>query len=487
MRIRKTIQLFCLVAIGLLIVASGQADAYSVQGKVLCASSGWVPKGATVQVYEVDPVPGGSYAVNTPALATAAINDSGNYTLTFPWPSGGSGFEAGGPDLIFRVTQNIDGATQVIFDEPTSKTHWNVADGATQNISITSALAVCTNPAVTPSNIPNNKLFLFTRAGVYETAIIDCQGSSAASSGYCRPRKAPYNYSGADSDMPFGGSVDLFGWFGQQVQLAYYKVQFSVDNGSTWTDVETPLPNKWYDTSDINPLNWHWVSESMGPFTDGGQSNLYKVPYLVRPNTPWSWLDRVVQFNTTLATDGAVRLKITPYVWNMGHTALEPATSSNIMVDTNYGEIVLQIDNTPPNVQILDVKLNNTSKKVCDILSFGTAATDKIDVNFRVFDPRGHLRDYALNAMYGHNAVVTPTPTMPNKAVDDYQNNSAGSPLWTGNLSFSAQYKGNVYTSALMPTCAYQLRLQASKRTTNGYGLIYHWVEDTWHVTIQRP
>jgi hypothetical protein len=38
-----------------------------------------------------------------------------------------------------------------------------------------------------------------------------------------------------------------------------------------------------------------------------------------------------------------------------------------------------------------------------------------------------------------------------------------------------------------MPTCAYQFRLWASKRTTNGYGLIYHHVEDTWHVTIQRP
>ncbi len=39
----------------------------------------------------------------------------------------------------------------------------------------------------------------------------------------------------------------------------------------------------------------------------------------------------------------------------------------------------------------------------------------------------------------------------------------------------------------LMPSCAYQFRLRASKRTTNGYHLIYTGVEDTWHATIQRP
>ena len=486
MRIKRTIQLFCFAAIGFLI-AGGQADAYTVHGKAACAGTGWAAKGATVQVYEVDPVPGGSYAVNTPALAAATVTDSGNYTITFPWPAGGSGFEAGGPDLIFRITQNVSGSPQVIFEEAPSKTHWNIADGATQNIDITSALAVCTNPAITPANIPNNKLFLFTRAGVYETANIDCKGSSAASSGYCRPRKAPYSFTGKDTDMPFGGTVDMFGWFGQQAQLAYYKVQFSIDNGSTWTDVETPLPNMWYDTSDPSSLNWHWVSESMGPFADGSQNNLYKIPYLVRPNTPWSWLDRVARLNTTLATDGPVRLKITPYIWNAGHTALQTATSSNITIDTNYGQIVLQIDNTPPSVQILDVKLNSISKPTCDILNFGTTSSDKIDINFRVFDQRGHHRNYALNAMHGHNEVVSPTPTTPSKAVDDYQNNSAGSPVWKGNLSMTTGYAGNVYTPALMPTCAYQFRLSASKRTTNGYGLIYSGVEDTWHVTIQRP
>lgn len=176
-----------------------------------------------------------------------------------------------------------------------------------------------------------------------------------------------------------------------------------------------------------------------------------------------------------------------PYKWNAAHTALVAATSTDIMVDPNYGEIVLQVDNTPPSVQILDIKLNGVSKQPYDILKFGIASADKIGVEFRANDQRGHLRNYVLNALYGHNQAVSPKPAAPNKAEDNYNNNAAASPSWTGNLSYTTEYHGDVYNPGAMPNCAYQFRLDVSKRTTNGYGLIYHDVEDTWHVTIQRP
>ena len=265
-----------------------------------------------------------------------------------------------------------------------------------------------------------------------------------------------------------------------------------MDAGTTWTDIETSLPNKWYDTSDSSPLNWHWVSESMGPFSDGGLDNLYKIPYFVRPNTPWSFLDRAVRLNTSLATDGLCRVKVTGYKWSGG--ILVSTTSSDILMDPNYGEIVLQVDNTAPTVEILGLKLNGVSKQVCEILSFGTSASDRISIDFRVYDQRGHLRQYTLEAMYGHNCYVSPRPSTPNEAADDYNNNASSSPSWQGSLSYITEYVGSFYgtsptspcTSGIMPTCAYQFRLHASKRTTNGYGLIYDWIEDTWHVTIQR-
>ncbi len=492
MKILRTNWLFLPLGLVILIAGYSTAQAYTVNGHAECAKAGWVPYGAVVEVFEVDPLPGGLYDVDSTPLATATVNDSGNFTATFPWPSGGPGYELGGPDLIFRFTQNINGSLETIYEDNPSETHWNVSDGDTLTFEITSELAVCSNPNIDLNSIPNNKLFLFTRIGNCEMADIDCKGSDTSSEGYYRPRKAPYAFTGKDTDLPFGSTLHLFGWFGKQCQIAYYKVQFSKDGGANWTDIETSLPNKWYDTSDPNPLNWHWVSESMGPFSDGEQDNLYKIPFFVRPNTPWSYLDRIARFNTNMATDGLCPLKIIGYKWEGG--VLKQATSSDLFIAPNYGEIVLQIDNTPPTVEILDVKLNGASKKVCEILNFGTSANDKISVNFRVRDQRGHLMEYVLDAMYGHDCYVSPKPSTPNKASDNYNNHASSSPSWQGNLSYTTEYIGSSYDktppqpcdSGFMPTCAYQFRLHASKRTTNGYGLIYPWVEDTWHMTIQR-
>lgn len=499
----KTSWLFWLAVVAVFAATPGTAAAYTVNGHVECVDSGWVPYGAVAQVFEVDPVPGGSYAVDASPLATAGLDASGDFTVTFTWPPGGAGFEIGGPDLIFLFTQNVGGSIETIYEESPTEAHWNVTDAATLAFRTTSELAVCSNPSIDLGSIPNDKLFLFTRVGNCETAEIDCRGSDVTSEGYYRPRKAPFSFTGTDTDQPFGATLDLFGWFGKLCTIDYYKVQYSTDAGASWTDVETSLPNKWYDTSDPNPLNWHWVSQSMGPFSDGGLDNLYQIPFLVRPNTPWSYLDRVARFNTTLTGDGLGRVKIIGYKWSGG--SLVTVTSADLLIDPNYGEIVLQIDNTAPTVQILEVELNGVSKPVCEILNLGSGASDEISVSVRAWDQQGHLRNYVLDAMYGHDCYVKPRPIAPDKAADNYNNNATASPLWQGNLSYTTEYVGSAYGSGgaspmtdcsfmsygdmptdVMPTCAYQFRLRVSKRTTNGYGLIYHGVEDTWHVTIQR-
>jgi signal peptidase I len=153
----------------------------------------------------------------------------------------------------------------------------------------------------------------------------------------------------------------------------------------------------------------------------------------------------------------------------------------DVKIDNNYGQIVLQVDNTPPTVQILSV---NGSPQACGIISFGATNNDHIDVNFRVFDQRGHLKSYSFDTLYGHNQYVNPVPAW---ATDSYNNHSTGSPSWQGNLSYNIQYTGNIQTPDVMKSCAYQLRPHASKRTTDGYSLIFPWVEDTWHLSIQRP
>ena len=485
MRCLKTKCLFWLTVFVVFFIGQSSILAYTVNGHAEC-NAGWAPYGAVVRVFEVDPSLGGGFTVEEiPLPTTPVIDENGNFTITTASPYGGGGFEVGHPDLLFQFVQNVNGSDETIYVEETSETHWNVAVGSILNFRITSEIAVCFDPSISATP-PNNKLFLFTRVGNCETACIDCKGSVPASEGYNCSRRLNHHTDpacskciGMETDQPFGRTLDLFGWFGKQCNIDYYKVQYSTDGGGTWTDIKRVLPNKWYDTSDPYSLNWHWVSEPMGPFDNGGEVNLYRIPFKVRPGVPWSYPNRVAIFDTILVADGLCRLRVVGYKWSGATLVL--ASSSDLLIDTNYGQIVLQIDNTPPTVAILDLKLNEVSKPPCDILSFG--AGDTISVQCRIRDERGHLREYRLEAMYGHNMTVTPRPP---GATDNYGNHSAGNPSWKGSMSHTISYNGTFYDSVKMPTCAYQFRLHASKRTTDGYDLIYNWVEDTWHVTIQR-
>jgi len=505
--LRRILSVFSVLT-ALSIAGGTTAHAYTVTGHAECIATASPLAGAVVKLYEVDPVPGGSFSAEL--LATADVGPNGDFTTDPPitWPAASTGFEVDGPDIIVEVDQNIGGSIEVIYQELSSEARWNLADGSSISLEIASPQAVC---AFTPDDAgrPFGQLFLFTRVGNYETANIDCKGSLPSSEGYLRPRKTgPWPpFTGADTDQPFGQTLDIFAWFGQDSAIDYYKLQHCFDETAdcsveaNWTDVDTPLPNKWYDKSNVNQFAWHWVPESMGPEEHDGIKNLYRVPYLKRPDVTWAWLDRVGRFNTTMVPNGLNRLRIVPYKDVSGTPV--PATSSEILIDVNYGEIVLQVDNTPPVVEILDLKLNGVSTHACDVLSLGAA--DKVTVVYRVRDPRGHLRSYALEAMYGHDCRVRPYP---NPAVDDYDHHALASPSWLGELSYTTDYLGSVYgagaacpgggggpcivcsggsyPSNQMPSCAYQFRLQASKRTTNGYGLIYQGIEDTWHVTIQR-
>lgn len=485
-----------LMAVVIFTAGSTIGLAFTVNGHIECEETGMVPYGALVKVFEVDPVAGGGYTAEEILLTSpAVVDENGDFTVTSTVPLGGIGFETGNPDFFFLFSQNINSCIETIYAEDASQTHWNVPDGHSLTFEISSDLAVWVTPGITYTGVPNNNLFVFTRVGICETADIDCRGDLTSSEGYYKPRKIGYGFIGMDTDKPFGRTLNLFGWFGGLVNIAYYKVQYSTDNSSTWTDISTSLPNKWFDTIGSN-----WVSQSMGPFSAGGVDNLYTIPHQVMPNTPWSFLDRVARFDTTQAADGPCRIRVIGYRWVAG--TLVEASDPFIEINPAYGEIVLQIDNTPPTVQIIDLELNGVSTDVCQVLNFGSSSSDDIEVEFRVWDQRGHLRAYTVEAMYGHDCRVSPRPP---GAADNYDNNSSGSPSWQGSMSYSTQYVGDIYPPPpsdptldcssltfaemplnVMPTCAYQFRLHVSKRTTNGYGLIYRWVEDTWHVTIER-
>jgi hypothetical protein len=104
-----------------------------------------------------------------------------------------------------------------------------------------------------------------------------------------------------------------------------------------------------------------------------------------------------------------------------------------------------------------------------------TDGSDGVRFNLTARDAEGHLAGWALTAHWGAGSSAT-------VASDGYPAHRNAAHQWTG---ASGQV---VPTGEWVPpvTCAYQFRLSATARVTNGYGPI-GYVDDTSHVTRIPP
>jgi hypothetical protein len=118
---------------------------------------------------------------------------------------------------------------------------------------------------------PYDHLFVFTRVGLIGVDQIDTVGATA--SGYAYPAISPAPPASSDANSPFGSTLDIAGWFGQQAQVYRYKVQ--VDDGSGWRDVTDPLANTYYDFA-LGGGSWRTVA--MGRSTQEARSTSTRCP-----------------------------------------------------------------------------------------------------------------------------------------------------------------------------------------------------------------
>jgi len=419
---------------------------YVIQGKVKSKRNGLPVPYANIEVLKV----GTDFSVEMIANGTSVIDGGFNISFDFALP--------GRPNIIFRISQNIAGVVKYIYNEnPAEDARLNIGDVLYVNINVEEDCITSNTPA---GGVPYDQLFVFTRVGVIGTGYID------QSDGYAEPPGS------IDSNVPFGRTLDIAGWFGMFCDVEYYQVQYSSD-GITWKDITDPLYNNWYDVA-----NGQWVTEVMGPAEVAGVPNLYKLP---NRSMPWTFPDLITHWDTTKVLNGPVTLRI------LGKKMMSGSIfdAEYLTTDPSYGTLKLQIDNTPPKCNITDVYKDNVVVNECGKIEFIAGTT--INVKFEAKDEAGHLARYSLNAYYGHNHIVVPVPMLPSKAVDDYsQHIDPITKKWIGSSSYTIDYPASEYDSIEMPTCAYQLRLRVDKRTSNGYGEVYWGYEDTVHLMILR-
>lgn len=433
---------------------------FNIQGKVLKPSSQLGVSLAKVKVFQLG---------QTAPIVETKTGIDGTFSIEFPWATGR-------PDVHFKVTQMVEGTEKVIYNEnPATQTRFNIADVLAVNLKAEEGLA-----AAPTSGQPYDNLFVFTRVGKIGVNEID------GASGYAFP-EAPPAAPTADTNSPFGGTLDIAGWFGQFADVYRYKVQYH--DGSDWQDVSDPLSNSYYN---FVLGGGSWVTVPMGPFHEPAPNptlfNLYKLPHIEKPGQPWIFPDLIARWDTSKLANKLYPLRILGFKVGLDGKTLEE--SSALIIDPKFGTLSLLIDNSPPVVEIKKIEYEDLSKpdpaveevKVCSILDFSKA---KLRLSFEARDAQGHLRGYSLAAMFGHNMNVSPPPSAPDKAVDSYAAHVDPSRHWNGG-TFTVEYDSSTtYTPTKMPKCAYQFRLNAMKRTTNGYGNIFG-LEDTVHITLDR-
>ena len=200
--------------------------------------------------------------------------------------------------------------------------------------------------------------------------------------------------------------------------------------------------------------NYHWVGttyvlESFGP----DSSDMYPLP---NPADDYSIQKLLLQWNSSV--DGVHQFQVEFY------------NASGTVVPSPAQTLTLLIDNSAPDLQILGLRYRGAAIQPCDIVNI-TPPPAPVEIHIRAFDNPGNLASYTLNAYYGLNQVVTPALASVGYPGGNWQGTADS---WiSAPLTFPPQ------------TCAYQFRLSAGKRVTNGYGYIGYW-ESTDHVTFKK-
>jgi hypothetical protein len=255
-------------------------------------------------------------------------------------------------------------------------------------------------------------------------------------------------------ETAFGGAMNLLG---NQVTMQSlwtanarkYKILHRLGTAGAFT----PIRQGW--------TNYHWngstfILEPFGP----DASNNYP---LTNPADAYSIQNLLLQWNSIGETPGIHQFQA-QFFRNDGTTVVaSPAQTVSLMVDNN-----------PADVQIINILHNGNPVPACAIETM-TDNTDGLRFRITANDVEGHLQSYSLAAFYGDNQSATIVS-------DSYASHMSPTHLWNG------------VTNVLVPagewvppiSCAYQFRVSAWPRVTNGYTYL-GGVETNRHVTIIKP
>ncbi|YCM43361.1 right-handed parallel beta-helix repeat-containing protein [Verrucomicrobiaceae bacterium 227] len=292
--------------------------------------------------------------------------------------------------------------------------------------------------------------FIFTSVGSIPANYIDADGLAnvdAADAGALGIT--------AWKNAPFASSPWLFGVFGSDVTPYYYTIEHKEmgEPDSSYLPLNHSLNKVKYTVSGGTITA---ALQNLGPNVISG------VPYYRNTQNGgsiyWAHENLRLILNSVALPDSVYQFRVKAYNILQNEIAL---TSSPVLT--------LAINNKRPNVEIISIsKPPRPAIDECAIVGLATP-TENLAFRVTASHPDGFLDEYTLAATVGRNRSAGTI------AADTYVGSNDATAFWSGvtNTVFQTSTAMTAGTLNEWESCAYQFRLTAWSRATNGYSRVY--------------
>ena len=444
--------------------------------------------GATVHIYDVSPwwlwiwPPPPMPPFSQHEIGTATTDANGLFMFDFDWcytppyihPWWLPPFPDIKPDILFKVSQTVNGVEVPIYEEdPATETRWDVDQLPPLGVTL-----IVEGDVVMPDDpiTPITGDFEFHGIGRVLISQMDSEGY-ADTSGSGDVVKA--------EDSPFGSAIDIKGQFKNALSGKYYQVLYA-----KWAnDTTEPGPGDFApilnDTWPIaQKVGSNWVTVQKSPVSlPGVGDGCYQIPdytdlFTTSKEILIRWRTHREDLGAPRYPNGKYRLMVKAYESDGSPVALPAGGSTTLDV---------RIDNTPP---VASIKENITvsggtvltcpdpkppgmicdNPAVCGIIYVEPGKT--VRIRFDAYDDQDHFKRYDLTYRTGH--AIT---------------GNIASKKFTGppreDHGFTSETADWAITG--LSQCGYEVRLVVWDRTINGYQYI-HRREDFIHlILLEKP
>ncbi|MCX6874109.1 MAG: right-handed parallel beta-helix repeat-containing protein [Verrucomicrobia bacterium] len=267
---------------------------------------------------------------------------------------------------------------------------------------------------------------------------------------------------------PFGGADWMFGVFGSGVNsdVAYYTIECRShgEPEAAFAPLDHQLSKVKFT---IGPSGITTTVEAVGPLWISG------TPYYSNTINGGNiyWANDTLRFilNSPQLTDGNYDFRLKAFNWDYMPVALTGLGNS----------LTLMINNKAPKVEILSIaREDGNLVSECGVVSL-TGPQENLGFKITASHADGYLESYTLDALVGRNRGAGTI------ASDTYVPLHTGSVLWPGVTGSVFHSLPAMMASSLAQweSCAYQFRLSAWARTTNGYDRLYYR-EFFWNLAL---